>query len=124
MKRFIFGILLLLPNSLLADTFNLAWDPVTQDVLGQPVAGLLGYKLYVSTTPLKANWPPSPIPAPYAIIPAGTTVKQVVKTIGGKYYAVVTAYNSVGESNASNEISFDVNIKSPAAPAGLRQLSN
>ncbi len=37
----------------------------------------------------------------------------------GKYFAVVTAYNAVGESARSNEVTFEVKAKVPSAPKNL-----
>jgi hypothetical protein len=112
-------ILLLLASNLHADTFNLAWDAVTTDSNGNPpTSPLVSYKVYVSTSPIKATWPTTI--APYATIPAGTTTKTVTQSTLGKYYAVVSATNAIGESGPSNEVTFDVVSKPPGTPQSLR----
>ncbi len=108
---------LLIASPVYADSFNLAWDAVTLDAQGAPVVGPVTYKLYVSSSPMKATWPP---PAAVVPLPTTGTAKTVDQTAIGKYYAVVTASNSIGESGPSNEISFEVKAKPPAVPQGLK----
>ncbi len=106
---------LLLANSAHADSFNLTWDAVTTDSAGAPIQALDGYKLYVSTSPIKATWPSSIIP-----IVVTTNSKTITYDTVGKYYAVVSAYNASGESLPSNEVLFEVQLKAPGAPTNLK----
>lgn len=101
-----------------ADTINLAWDAVTTDSTGAPIQALDGYKLYVSTSPIKATWPSSITPTIVA-----TTTKSLTIDAVGKYYAVVSAYNVSGESGPSNEVTFEVKPKIPAAPTNLKVIN-
>ena len=107
--------LIFLATPVYAESFKLHWDAVTTDAIGDPIQGLDGYKLYVSTSPIKANWP-------VQVIPTITTQTDLVvnQTVIGKYYAVVTAFNPSGESTPSNEITFEVQLKSPGVPTNLK----
>jgi len=112
MKRLILALCLLIPALSRADSFTVIWDQVTLDVAGQPVEGLLGYKLYVSTTTGTYG------AIAEATVTANTTT--LTKDIVGTYYAVVRAYNATGESANSNEITFQVKPKTPKAPTSFR----
>lgn len=118
MKK-LFVIIILIANVSRADTLNFAWDPVTQDFSGNSIKELQGYKLYVSSSPIAAGWPIAGL-TPVATVAADTTSKQLINDTVGKYYAVVTAFNSAGESEPSNEVSFEIKIKPPKAPTRLR----
>jgi hypothetical protein len=111
MKKILLALILLFPLSVRADNFNLTWDAVTLGTDGQPVVGLLGYKVYVSSTS-----------GSYTTVKAtSATNTATITQIGtGKYYAVVRAYNAVGESANSNEISFVIVDKVPAPPVGFK----
>lgn len=112
MKKLIFVLCLLIPSLVRADNFSVIWDPVTLGVDGSPVVGLLGYKLYVSNTAGTYG------ATPEATVTANTTT--ISRSAVGTYYAVVRAYNAAGESANSNEISFQVRVKVPNAPANFK----
>lgn len=116
MKRifFVLGLLsyiFLTSPSVLADSFTFVWDKVTTDMNGAPIQELSGYKFYVSQTP--------GIYGAAIGLPTQETITYT-QTIKGKYYAVVTAYNSAGESARSNEVEFNVVVSKPAVPIGLK----
>jgi hypothetical protein len=114
MKKIILAVLIALtPLVSRADTIQFAWDAVTQGIDGQPVVGLLGYKLYISNTAGTYTTP--------RITATGTTT-SITENAVGTYYAVVRAYNEVGESGNSNEISFTIKAKVPGAPTQFKRL--
>lgn len=96
-----------------ADTFNLSWDKVTLASDGTPLTELIGYRVYVSQV--------SGVYGP-AIAAPTTEAYSYTQTTKGTYFAVVKAWNSGGESGASNEISFVVAAKLPAKPTGLKYI--
>ena len=110
MRIILATLLFIIPICSFADTLTFQWDEVTTDVNGDPVVDLQGYKLYVSKESGVYTTPKATSTEPKAII---------TETAIGKYYAVVTAYNSAGESSHSNEISFEVKAKVPSAPQKL-----
>ena len=112
MKKLIFALCLIIPSFVRADNFSVIWDPVTLGVDGNPVVGLLGYKLYVSNTAGTYG------ATPEATVTGNTTT--ITKTTLGTYYAVVRAYNAIGESANSNEISFQVKAKLPTPQIDFR----
>lgn len=108
MKKLLLALLLLIPLSVNADTLNVTWDVVTTGTDGLPVVGLQGYKVYVSTTA-----------GTYGTTPKATTTSNattITQVGAGKYYAVVRAYNAIGESANSNEVTFTIADKVPTAP--------
>lgn len=113
MKKLIFTLLLALftlPAS--AEQKNFEWDPVTQDIEGNTIA-VTGYRLYLSNT---TGAYPNP-----AAITVATPTASVNVTAPGTYYAVVRAYNAVGESANSNEVSFVIAPKPPRSPGNLKK---
>lgn len=114
MKNILLALCLLIPGIVRADNINFAWDAVTQGIDGQPVVGLLGYKLYISNAA-------GTYTDPARVIVTGTTTTIAVNPIG-TYFAVVRAYNEVGESANSNEISFQVKAKVPNAPTQFKRV--
>lgn len=112
MKKLILALCLLIPSFVRADSHTVIWDPVTLGADGQPVVGLLGYKLYMSL-----------IAGTYGATPRATVVENttsITETLPGRYYLVVRAYNASGESANSNEVSFQVLPKVPAPPTSFR----
>lgn len=96
-----------------AEIVKFAWDPPAPNPDGS-AQKIDGYKLYIS-----------PLPGRYAA-PAATIGKTAISysyflptSMSGKYYVVLTAYNTVGESLPSNEIEFTTKPK-PAAAGALR----
>lgn len=114
MKNILFALCLLIPSIVRADTINFAWDATTQGIDGQPVVGLLGYKLYLSNAS-------GAYPDPARVIVTGTTTTITVNAVG-TYFAVVRAYNDVGESANSNEVTFQVKAKVPNAPTQFKRV--
>lgn len=114
MKSIILALCLIIANVAKADNISFIWDPVTTGIDGQPVVGLLGYKLYVSNTPGTYGATPKMITA------SNTT--EITETVIGTYYAVVRAYNETGESANSSEVTFTVKPKIPTAPTGFRRV--
>ncbi len=108
MKKLLLALLLASPAY--ADTFTFTWEAPTVDVSGAPLTELTGYKLYVSTKS-------GTYTAPVSTISGLSAIYDESKV--GKYYAVVTAYNSGGESVYSNEVQFEVKQKAPGAPKKL-----
>lgn len=108
-----FALFLSVQGRALADTIPFSWDPVTQDVLGNPVVGLIGYKLYLSLKPGVYTYPS-------AYIGKASTSAVVTVTTSGTHYAIVRAYNAVGDSANSNEVSFTLAIMPPGAPIKLK----
>ncbi len=111
--RIAFVLVLLIPSLVKADTFTFTWDAPTTDSEGNPLAAtdITGYKLYSSS-----------IDGVYSTTPkAATTELEVTfdENKVGKYYAVVTAYNEVGESTHSNQVTYEVKRKVPGAPTHL-----
>lgn len=114
MIRLILALLLCLPIAARADSYTVIWEPVTQGIDGNPVVGLLGYRIYVST-----------MPGVYGATPKATVLTNstvISETMIGTYYLIVRAYNSTGESANSNEVTFQVKPKVPAAPTGFRRV--
>ncbi len=106
------------PQMALGDTINFEWDKVTKTVSGDPLVSLSGYKLYVSQisnsygTPTAGFIAPKPVAVPPAVqVPEAYSY---VNNVPGTYFAVVTAYNSDGESDYSNEVTFLVKSKLPS----------
>lgn len=87
---------------------NFAWNPVTTDSLGNPVAGPVSYKVY--TRPNGGTYTQAAV--------SSTNSAAVNVAANGNYQAVVSAINPSGESAPSNEVSFVVSSV-PAAPTGL-----
>lgn len=108
MKKIILALLIAAPAY--ADTFTFTWDPPTEDTAGHQLSELTGYKFYVSS---KAGEYTTPISTP------ATNTLELEENKPGVYFAVVTAYNSAGESTPSNEIQFEVKAKPPAPPKNL-----
>lgn len=108
--RYLLTFLLFFPAIVFADNFTLAWEPVTVDVSGAPVIGLLGYKVYKSS--VSGTYTTS-------VITTTEATAEIIENTVGTYFAVVRAYNSVGESGPSNEVSFTVVGKVPGVPQNL-----
>lgn len=106
-------LLLLFPVHLNADTFSLAWDPVTRDANDNTLISPPSYKVYLGPT-LGA-----PISSYTAKAVTTLTNYSLYENRPGTWYIVVTAYNSAGESSRSNEISITVRAR-PAPPVNLR----
>jgi len=113
MKKLLLIALLLLPLPVLADTFAFTWDPVTTDTNGNQLFDLIGYKLYTSTQS-------GVYTTVAATVSAAATNVTINKTIPANYFAVVRAYNSAGEAANSNEVTFSVVAKKPAAAVNLQ----
>jgi len=114
MKKLILALCLLIPALGRADNISFIWDPVTTGVDGQPVIGLLGYKLYISNTAGTYG------AAPKIQVVGNTTV--ITENAIGTYFAVVRAYNETGESANSNEVTFQVKAKVPNAPTQFKKI--
>lgn len=112
MKKIILALLLLAAPAF-ADTINLAWDKVTLGVDDLPLQELTGYKVYKGTAAGDYS-------TPLVTITPATENYSFEQSIIGTYFFVVTAYNSVGESGHSNEVSAVVNPKVPAKVLNLR----
>lgn len=112
MKKIILALLLLIPYAVKADTLNVSWDAVTTGIDGLPVVGLQGYKVYVSTTSGVYGTTPK--------VTSTTTSATINQTGAGKYYAVVRAYNLIGESANSNEVTFTILDKVPSPPVQFK----
>lgn len=97
-------LLLFLPTIALAESVKFAWDPPPGEA---PVSG---YKLYIS--PISGVYGP-----PVSTVPSTskTYTFLVPLNMQGTFFVTVTAYNSVGESERSNEISFITKPKPQAA---------
>lgn len=108
MKKIIFALALLISQIAYADDFNFSW---TAPEVTSSNGAAAGYRLYISSTS-----------GTYGATPR-STVTGLTTTVSestiGKYYAVVTAFNASGESEYSNEVSFEVKLKPPAPPTGL-----
>jgi predicted phage tail protein len=107
MKTLVFLFALILAQVAYSDTLTFTWvaPPVSEQ------APVDGYKLYISK-----------VAGEYSITPKATvtgTSAIVSETAIGKYFAVVTAYNTAGESGRSNEVTFEVKARAPGAPTGL-----
>ena len=107
-----------LQAQMVGDTVTLSWTAPTEDINNQPLAELSGYRLYDSPTP----------GGPYAKIAdiaAGNLEYMLAPTEGDHYY-VLTAWNSSGESDYSNEVGVTVSgaIARPKAPGGLAAVVN
>lgn len=106
MKRLLFA-LLLLPLTALADTVgpgsSVAWDYV--DPMPPNVDG---FRLYLNGAPVWEGTVRT-----VALSDVGITQDQLSDLY-------VVAYNAVGESEASNTLSFFYVTQAPAAPAGVR----
>lgn len=92
-------VLLALPA--FADMKTFLWDPVTQDLNGNP-PNLTNYYLYISKT--SGAYTSS---ERVAIVPPNVTT-QAVAVGPGVFFAVVSAVNAAGESGKSNEVTFTV----------------
>jgi hypothetical protein len=114
MKKLILALCLLIPAFVRADNISFIWDPVTTGIDGQPVIGLLGYKLYVSNTAGTYG------AAPKIQVTGNTTV--ITENVIGTYFAIVRAYNEAGESANSNEVTFQVRPKVPNAPTQFKKI--
>lgn len=112
MRTLLFS-LLLLATPAFADTIKLEWTAPTTDTSGAPLKSLTGYKLYLSTKS-------GTYTSPYQYISGAVTNASVVKTTPGTYYAVVSAYNASGESDKSNEVTFQVVVLPPGKPLNLK----
>ncbi len=113
MIKLIFTLILCLfaiPAS--AEQKSFEWDPVTQDIEGNTIS-VSGYRLYLSNA---TGAYPNPAAATVATPSATVNV-----TAPGTYFAVVRAYNAVGESANSNEVSFVIAPKPPRAPGNLKK---
>ena len=127
MKYILALILVTLAQLALADVATLTWTAPTQNCDGTLVAPLIGYKVYWGTVgrvaavlPLVSTGPctdpsqvaPNNVKVPVAynqpVInlanPAQLTTAVVIGQPNTKYYFSITAYNSTGESNLSNEV--------------------
>lgn len=107
------------PQTAHSDVFKLEWDKVTTDTTGAPLTvKLSGYKIYVAQTSGNYGTPTIAFVAPAL---TGTVEKYTyTNVVRGTYFAVVTAYNSKGESGHSNEITFTVLANIPDNPVGLK----
>jgi len=114
MKKVLLALLLLAPLRTYADTITFVWDAVTTGVDGQPVVGLIGYKLYTSKT---SGVYAAPVKT---VTTSATPTSSVIEPLIGKYFAVVTAYNEAGESAKSSEVSYEVKAKVPTAPVQFK----
>lgn len=106
------------PQVVFGDVVSLEWDKVTKDVSGnQLTKPLSGYKLYVAQTAGSYGTPT------VAFIPPASSGAiesyRYSNNVRGTYFAVVTAYNSDGESDYSNEVTFTVTAKMPAKSTAL-----
>lgn len=108
-------ICILIASTSSADTINLAWDKVTQDVDGNPIQELTGYKLYSSNVA-------GTYTNPLATITPAIENFSYTQTVIGTYYFTVTAYNASGESARSNEVSTVVAAKLPKKVQNLHIL--
>ena len=86
---------------------RLAWDPVTQDLNGNPVT-ISGYKIY---------WGVQPGVYPNSKDIGNVTEGEVLNLAPGTYYFTASAYISSPwqESGKSNEVSSDI-------PSSLREI--
>lgn len=107
------------PSLLLADQFNVIWEPVTLDANSNQLNELPNYKLYISTSPIKSAWPLQITPE----LTTQDTKATFTRTKVGKYYVVVTASTSAGESGPSNEIFVEVKPVIPQIPANLKVIN-
>lgn len=111
-RLFISVIFLLLTTSvvLASGDVGFVWDPNTE-------SDLAGYRLYqskVSGVYIKGN------DKAVAVIPKGTERASLVMTTGGKYFWVLTAYDTHGnESGFSNEVTKTFNLSAPKIPTGF-----
>jgi len=113
MKKLIFALILtLVASPVFAEQKTFAWDAVTTDIEGNTIV-VTGYRLYIGTA---TGVYPSP---PAATVT--TTTGAVNVTVPGTYFAIVRAYNNVGESANSNEVSFVIAPKPPRTPLNLRK---
>lgn len=111
-KLFIILITVLFAISAFAETKTFEWEPVTTDIEGNTIT-VTGYKLYLSNT---SGTYPNP-----AAVTVATPSASVNVIPPGTYYAVVRAYNNVGESANSNEVSFIIAPKPPRSPNNLKK---
>jgi len=113
MKKLIFTLILaLFTLPAFAEQKGFEWDPVTLDIEGNTIV-VTGYRLYLSNTTGAY-----PNPAAVTVATPSATVNVIAP---GTYFAVVRAYNAVGESANSNEVSFVIAHKPPRAPANLKK---
>lgn len=105
MKKLLLAALLIASPAWAQQAATFVWDASTGG--GAPD----GYKLYISQTAGSYG-------TTAAATVTGTTHTITVPV--GKHYAVVTAYNSSGESAKSNEVMFESKLLAPGVPAGLK----
>lgn len=106
------------PQIAFGDVVSLEWDKVTKDVSGNLLTKpLSGYKLYVAQTAGSYGTPTVVFIPPAAS--GAIESYHYSNTVRGTYFAVVTAYNSDGESDYSNEVTFTVTAKMPAKSIAL-----
>ncbi len=103
-------LILFLPTIAFAESVKFVWDAPVGDI---PVTG---YKLYISPTSGVYGPPVSTV-----LSTSKTYTFYIPTNMQGVFFVTVTAYNSVGESERSNEISFIPKPK-PAAANNLRTL--
>ena len=113
MKKLILAIaLLLVALPAFAEQKSFEWDAVTKDIEGNTIT-VTGYRLYISNA---TGAYPNPAAATVATPSATVNVTAI-----GTYFAIVRAYNAVGESANSNEVSFIIAPKPPLAAANLKK---
>lgn len=79
---------------------SLAWDPPSQDVNGDPLTDLAGFRIYKATTP-----------GQYSLMDTiDETASEIDFALGdGTYYFVVTAYDAAfNESAFSDEVTVTI----------------
>lgn len=96
------------------DTVELSWTAPTESVDDQPLLELNGYRLYESAT---SGGPYTKIED----IAAGNVTHMLIGLTEGSHFYVLTAWNSGGESDYSNQVQVDVAglIVRPKAPGSL-----
>lgn len=95
------------------------WTPVDLDINGNKIANLKEYRIYISKYSVAACPSPSSSPSSKGIVQISTPAKATTVSAPlppGYYFATVTAVNTAGESQKSNELSFYVPEPKPQAP--------
>jgi hypothetical protein len=96
-----------------AETVKFSWDPPTSNADGTPLK-LDGYRLFVSPTAGQYAAPATTISKT-----ATSYIYTLPVSLEGKYYVILKAYNTAGESLPSNEVEFVTKPK-PQQPSLLK----
>ena len=117
MKKFIsffialFVLFFLMAIPVFAMDISFEWDPNSE-------SDLAGYRLYQSGT--SGSYTFGAGNEVMAVL-AGTEIGTLVGVMDGKWYWVLTAYDSQGnESGPSNEVSASIDQTAPAPPTNLQ----